>query len=358
MYFTIEEVLYFYSFVSIALIIYNINYIFLTANEEKKQKKLKNKYIREYNIAIEALKNNKENHNIYYKKLVKELKKNNNILAFNEAIFLKKNLEDFNIYKNFIYTVFLELCSYYGKKSNMEKALFVYIVGNLNINKKDDNRLDNKIIKFLEKPYVYLIENTLNTFNLLGHKESIIKTLNLLNLKNIKHNEKLVSDGFLKYTGNKFKLSKELWEYRSKWNETYVKAIIKFITSMKFDFKEEFYYSLTKEELDNEVRIELVRYFGKVKYNKVLDYILSLLENSKDINLLIVIANTLRNYPSQRTINALKKGIKSTNWYIRNNSCESFLSLNPSKRDIYDILQGEDKYAREILIYQLEKGDM
>lgn len=355
--FTIEEVLYLYSFISISLIIYNTKYMFLKIRNENKNNNLKEKYLKEYNMIIYSLKENTYFYIVYHKRLVKELKKINSILAFNEAINLKKYSEDFKLYRTFIYNVLLDVSKDYDAKSNMEKALFVYIIGNLNIYIDNDYRLDNKIISYLNNPSVYLVENSINTFVLLGHKDSLIKILNLLNLKDIYHNEKLLSDALLKYNGNKIQLAKELWKYRYKWNEKYIKAIIKFITNMKFDFKEEFYNELTNENLTNEVLIELIRYFGKVRYDKVLDLILDILEikDNTDINLRIVIVSILGKYPYKRVINALKRQMKSSNWYVRNNACLSFLELNPEKVDIDYILKGKDKYAKDILIYQLEK---
>lgn len=359
MYFKIENVLYFYSFVSISLILYNIIYIYSKNKAEEKHNYLVSKYINEYEKNIIILKQEDNINKNYYKKLKRELRKVNNLLAFSDAMSQKKYTEDFKIYKKFIYDIFLDLYILYNKKTDMEKALFVYIVGNLKIEKEENRILDKRIINFLEKPSVYLVENIIKAFIVLGHKESLIQSLNILNFNKIYHNEKLISDGLLEYTGDKSELSRELWEYRHDWMIPYVISIIKFIKSIGCDFKEEFYNALTKEELDIEIKLELIRYFGKIKYDKVLDYLLDLIENDENIdnNLHIVIAITLSNYPSQRTINALKNGMKNSNWYIRNNSCVSFLALNPSQRDINDILNGNDKYAKDTLLYQLEKGD-
>lgn len=359
MYFTIENVLYFYLFISISLIIYNIIYIYTRNKEEKKHNYLINKYNNEYEKNIRILKEKKPINKRDYKRLIKELRKIDNLLAFSDAMQQKQYTKDFEVYKNFIYDIFLDLYIFYNKKTDMEKALFVYMVGNLKIEKYNNRVLDKRIINFLEKPSVYLVENTLKTFIVLGHKESLIQSFNILNFNQIYHNEKLISDGLLEYNGDKLELSRELWSYRDGWMTSYIVAIIKFIKSMKYDFREEFYNELIKENLDIEVQLELIRYFGKVKYNKVLYYLLNIMESNenKDTNLHIITAITLSNYPSERTIEVLKKGMKSSNWYIRNNSCTSFLSLNPSKKDIDDILSGNDKYAKDILLYKLERGD-
>ena len=357
MHFRIEYVLYFYSLISIALVFYNIRYVFHKSKEDERHEALVNKYIKEYDKEIISLKKNKDINKKYYKKLIKELRKVNNLLAFHDFIMLKRKVEDSEIYGEFIYDVFLELSIFYNRKSDMEKALFVHMVGHLNIEKDDSRSLDNRIINFLEKPSVYLVENTISAFIILGHKDSLIKTLNILNFKKVYHNEKLISDGLLEYKGNKLELAKELWEYRREWMVPYVISIIKFIRVIGSDFKEQFYYALTQENLHIEIKIELIRYFGKIKYDKVLDYLLEVFESKEDIdtNFLIVASTVLSNYPSRRTIEVLKRNMTNSNWYIRNNSCASFLSLNPSQEDINDILNGDDRYGKETLLYQLEK---
>lgn len=357
--FKIENVIYFYSLISISLIIYNIIYIYTRNKEGKKHNYLVNKYKNEYEANISILKEKKFINKKYYKKLIKELRRINNLLAFSDAMQQKQYTEDFEVYKNFMYDIFLDLYVFYSKKIDMEKTLFVYIIGILKIEKHNNRILDKRIIGFLEKSSVYLVENTLKTFIILGHKESLIQSLNILNLNKIYHNEKLISDGLLEYNGDKLELSKELWNYRDVWMTSYIVAIIKFIKLMKYDFREEFYNELIKQDLDVEVQLELIRYFGKVKYDKVLDYLLNIMESdeNKNTNLHIITAITLSSYSSKKSIEVLKKGMRSSNWYIRNNSCTSFLSLNPSKKDINDILNGNDKYAKEILVYQLEKGE-
>ena len=355
----IEDILYFYSLVSIALIFYNVKYILLKNKKNKRHDFLVKKYIDEYYENIKLIKENKNIDNKYNKKLIKELSSVKNLEAFNEAIASLKYTEDLEKYNMYLYNIFLELYTIYNKKSDMEKALFVYVIGNINIYNKDNRNLNNRIINFLENPSVFLVENILKTFVKLGDKDNIIKTIDILNSKKIYHNEKLISDGLLNYTGDKLELAKELWRYRNKWMVCYVKAVIKFISMKSYDFKEEFYYALTKEKLDREIRLELVRYFGKVNYHNALDYLIDVNQSEKNIdsNFLIVSATALSNYPSKRTIEVLKKGITNSNWYIRRNSCTSFLSLNPSKNDIDDILNGNDIYAKDILLYQLDKGD-
>lgn len=359
MYFTIRGALYFYSLVAIAVIFYDLKYILSRNKENDKHDFLVSKYTNEYNESVKLIKENKNINKKYNKRLVKELSVTKNLLAFNDVIESKKDTDDFEIYRNYIYDIFVNLSTFYNKKSDKEKALFVYIIGNLNIDKKDNRNLDNIILSFLDKPSVYLVENIFKSFVILGHKDKLVKAIDILNLKNIYHNDKLISDGLLEYKGDKLDLAKELWKYSDKWMVCYVKAVIKFIRTENYDFKEEFYYALTKENLDIEIRIELLRYFARVKYDKVLEYLLEVIQTQKniDINFLIVTATTLRNYPSKRTIEILKKGMTNSNWYIRKNSCASFLALNPSKDDIDDILNGHDRYAKDILLYQLERRD-
>ena len=71
MYFTIENILYLYSFIAIALIFYNIKYIFIKDREDYKHNSLVTKYIKENDETIALLKENKAISKKYYKNLIK-----------------------------------------------------------------------------------------------------------------------------------------------------------------------------------------------------------------------------------------------------------------------------------------------
>lgn len=59
-------------------------------------------------------------------------------------------------------------------------------------------------------------------------------------------------------------------------------------------------------------------------------------------------------YPGPQTLEILRKEISSKNWYVRRNAAKSLAVLNTDRDALADILQGNDRYAKEMLEYQLD----
>lgn len=85
------------------------------------------------------------------------------------------------------------------------------------------------------------------------------------------------------------------------------------------------------------------------------DIILSYLTtpNYEDWECISSAASALGKYPGEDTIIALKSALKSKYWYVRLNAARSIAELDVEKDKLMDILDGEDLYAKEQLMYQL-----
>ena len=69
-----------------------------------------------------------------------------------------------------------------------------------------------------------------------------------------------------------------------------------------------------------------------------------------------VAAQALSSYPGPDTVDCLKEGLKASNWYVRLNSADTLIvGLKIQKKDLFDVYNGRDRYAREILNYVTEK---
>ena len=64
-------------------------------------------------------------------------------------------------------------------------------------------------------------------------------------------------------------------------------------------------------------------------------------------------AGSLGAYPGEETVEILKQCLCHGNWYIRYNAALSLERLNISSRELEDILEGDDRYAREVLEYRI-----
>lgn len=59
-------------------------------------------------------------------------------------------------------------------------------------------------------------------------------------------------------------------------------------------------------------------------------------------------------YPGEQTVKTLKKNLGNRNWYIRYNSSASLEKLGMTYLDLIDIIEGNDRYASEILRYRFD----
>ena len=67
-------------------------------------------------------------------------------------------------------------------------------------------------------------------------------------------------------------------------------------------------------------------------------------------------AQALASYPGPDTVDCLKEGLKAANWYVRLNCADALIvGLKIQKKDLFDVYNGRDRYAREILHYVTEK---
>ena len=65
-------------------------------------------------------------------------------------------------------------------------------------------------------------------------------------------------------------------------------------------------------------------------------------------------ASALSAYPGQETVDALLKAMNSVNWHIRNNASVSLQAHGLTYEEMLRVLDGEDRYAREMLAYRLK----
>ena len=65
-------------------------------------------------------------------------------------------------------------------------------------------------------------------------------------------------------------------------------------------------------------------------------------------------ASALARYPGPRVIGALKKALRSSNWYVRYAAAASLEALHIDDTDLIEIVTGSDRYAREILLYRMK----
>ena len=68
-----------------------------------------------------------------------------------------------------------------------------------------------------------------------------------------------------------------------------------------------------------------------------------------------VSAFALKNYQEKEVKNILIEALSHPNWYVRKNAAISLAEMKLTKNDVQKIMDKKDKYANEILSYELKK---
>ena len=108
---------------------------------------------------------------------------------------------------------------------------------------------------------------------------------------------------------------------------------------------------------DMEIQIACVRYFlSRYQDERSVSFLLHHAEEEKEgfWELQNACISALAVYPGPQTLEILKKETSSKNWYVRYNAAKSLAVLNTDRDALADILQGNDRYAKEMLEYQLD----
>lgn len=129
------------------------------------------------------------------------------------------------------------------------------------------------------------------------------------------------------------------------------------------DFMDENYSITLKENLidllenkktDKEVRLAIIKYFGRHYYPPAKRVLLEMADNRREWEYAAVAATSMHLYPGEDTVEQAAKRMTDANWYVRYNNSMT-LSLIADDERIEDILQSKDRYARESMLYAKEK---
>ena len=349
---SVQAVIYFYIFICIVLLMFNLLYIFRSGSTKRRQKRkiqLWEKYLQGFAggtpmwstaQAFRRLKSVQELMAFYT--AMESLEQAEPGLA---AAFLREND-----------AMFLELAKEYEGKSAMEQAFFAYVtaafyppVG------EGRSPLLEQLLNYLEGSTVYSRENVLNALYALGNTQSVEHAFILMSQRGWYHDPRLLSDGMDRFQGDKYALAHRLWGCRKQLSECFQVGTIRFADALEGDdFAEDFLKALESEPLPTETQFTLVRYFRRHAVPNAKPMLLRMLKGTTDGNreLAIAAAASLVSYPGSETSQALKEALHNPNWYVRQNAARSLKTLGITWEEARAGFL-DDRYAAEMLEYIL-----
>lgn len=356
----IEIMIYLYIAICVSMILYNIVYVFILKHREIALASNSEKFEKILCDEIEKMKSGKsvsEKHKAY---LCKKLDRTAGITAFDKALekIYKKEPEFTEKYLVDTFSVFEYLTHRYISKDTLKIAYFPHILHKYNILKHyESERLTDALLDLLRSVNVYCRENTLKALYSMQNTDIVKKALRIIDTNLSFHHPKLICDGLMFYKGGKEELKKKLFD---SFNEYSVQMRVNILNYFRFagvrcDF--EMLRFLTNEKENNEIRFSAIRYFQKFPSEEAKPFILNIAENleNRTWEYQAIATSALKSYPGDVTFRILVKNLSSSNWHVRQNSAISCEKLGYTYQDLINVFDGNDRYAREIIRYRLDR---
>lgn len=263
-------------------------------------------------------------------------------------------------YRKQIRPVFLELAEHYSHRDDIERTYLASIIEQFQIDRGRDET--DSIIEFLKQLVigrdVYARENALRAIQSIGSLEAVIDVWEKMQDNGIIHSVKLLADGLTRFSGDKTRLAHGLMEKLKRFDVPLALPILQFIRFYSGDFCREMLLIVEDERADKELRLEGIRYFRRYRYEPAKEILIRFIRYQEylDWEYGAMAALSLSSYPGEDTVACLKDGLRAYNWYVRLNCAEALVAgLEVPQSSLYDIYNGRDRYAREILYYVTEK---
>lgn len=261
------------------------------------------------------------------------------------------------LYKNERY-----LCSLFGSTSDDIKSFFAYTLSTFQITDKEHNAFFEKtMLSYLGKDSVYLRQNALLAIYSFGCESLVIDAFHAIKKKNYYHNEHLLADGLMTFTGDKVSLARCLMNVFDTFDKHCKIAIINFMRYADIhDHDERFMFLASDPNADIDIRCASIRLFSKKPGRKATRRLINIINDNIDSDIwepVSVAASAIGDYNDNNgnidAVDCLLKAIHSKWWYVRINSSKSLSKLGVTKQQIKLLEDSKDAYALEELSYAI-----
>ena len=348
--FSIDSVVYFYIFICIALLIFNILYILRTEGRSRAEKRR----IRAWETLLERERAAGGPSPRCLDQLRRRLRRVRELTAFNAALESIAQAGQDDWLQTFVGAcreVFPDLAQRYLHRPSMERAFFAYVISRYPAG-AGGGQLPAVLLEYLEDSTVYCRENVLQALYALGNAGGVEQALRLFNDRGWYHHSHMLSDGLTAFRGDREALAAALWQACQGWDENLQTAVVQFASNVTEKLKEPFCQALAAADTPLEVRFALIRYFTRHPMPEVKPMLLDMVRREADSgDTAIAACSALARYPGQDTEQALEQALLSRNWYVRHNAASSLLALGDEASAYAAAERVHDRYAREMLDY-------
>ena len=356
----IEIMIYVYIAICISMIAFNIVYIFILRHREKALISNSQKLQKIIYDQIELIRDGKEVSEKHIKYLCKKLDRTAGITAFDRALENVFENEPDMAQKYLVETfyVFEYLTHRYISKDTIKIAYFPHLLHKYNILKHyDGEKVLDALLDLLRSVNVYCRENTLRALYSMQRPDVVVTSLKIIDKNLSFHHSKLICDGLLNYNGDKEILKEMLFENFHTYSVEMQLNILNYFRFGNIRCDNEMLEFLSNEKVNRELRFAAIRYFEKFPIDEAESTIWAIAENleGRTWEYQAIASSALKSYPGDVSFRILVENLSSSNWHIRQNSAISLEKLGYTYHDLIHVFDGNDRYAREIMRYRLDK---
>ena len=351
----IEILVYAYLAVCLAMIGFNIACVFLFSRSDRKTERS-----RKYYVGLISEQFGKEYLDDRHRVLIfNRLQRIQELTAFDLALesLTREHPDEVFTYLRQLEQVFVALADHYSRKNEIQMVYYPYIISRYRLFAGEDlPQIDRILVDLLSKPSVYCRENALNAVYSMDIVQNVVDALRIIDDAGYYHNKKLITDGLMTFRGDTKGLNDCLWRNLDSYSLNIQLAILDYIRFTSGDYQERM-LGLLREPRDREIHFCAIRYLGRYPYEPAYEQLLNYVEHEDTAKweYTSIACFALASYPGERTVSALKKALGSQSWYVRLNASKTLERLGLEYVDLSDIIDGDDRYASEIVRYRFEK---
>ena len=251
--------------------------------------------------------------------------------------------------------LFVRLCGRYGRRQNMYRASFAWLLACC---WQDIPAAKPFLLSCVtSRGSIYCRENALTALYRGGNAKMVVQAFKRMSQADIHHSQKLLADGLLSFRGDREELCALLWREFQTLTPSIRLALVDFMRLLGSDYRQDLLPLLDDPATDDELCFAILRYFGRCTCPPARERMTGFLAHPRNAlwEYAAVSASTLRGYPCAETKEALLRALNHPNWYVRYNAAESLVAMGLPEEDRRSVLEGPDRYARDILQYMLAR---
>lgn len=358
----IELMLYFYGAVCISMILFNVVYALLLRSSQPRLEKRVRRLTQAVQAQLARLEEGQTVDPAHLTRLRRKLRRVKNLNALDLALRPQMGEDPrLEAYLTQLQPTLLYLAVVYRKRETIQAAYFSYFLSRYMLHKHlPIQSLQEVLLGYMEKENLYCQVNTLQALCAFGSAEHIVTALEIQDRGGRFLHEKILTESLLSFTGDHDQLIGLLWKRMAVFSPHTQLALFNYIRFRSGNYTRQMLDIMEDQTWDKEIRLSAIRYFGRYPYEPALESLLAFAgDDSPDHwEYATVSASSLANYRGERVIRVLKRALHSSNWYVRYAAAASLEAHHMNYEDLLDVVSGSDRYAREMMAYQMESHRM